>query len=125
VTFPAARFGCETEQPQHEGCEQGDEKQHLEARGTFGLSVSQSEPPSVTFEVTEGFFDFHTACVRPLDEIARAAMMWKRGGEQRWSAMQSPIELIVGRIEFAFAGSAGAALVGAHEIEAKLVAVSG
>jgi len=125
VTFPAARFGCETEQPQDEGREQGDEKQRLESCGTFGLGVSQSEPPSVTFEVTEGFFDFHTACVCPFDEIARAAMVWKRGGEQPGSAMQSPIELVVGRVEFAFTGSAGTALIGAHEIEPKLVVVSG
>jgi hypothetical protein len=77
VTFPFLCFSCESEQPQDEGCEHSDEKERFESFWVFRLSVAQGEPPAVTFEVTKGLFDFHTACVRTLDERSRTTVVWE------------------------------------------------
>lgn len=76
MALPSPRFSRKAEQPQDEVCEQSDEKQHFGPSGIFRLSVAQWENPSMTFEVTKGFFDFHTSCIRTPDEIGGAAVVW-------------------------------------------------
>jgi len=78
----------------------------------------------MAFEVSKGLFDFHAPFIGTHDECSGTALVRKRSGEQPGSAMQASIESIIGRVDFAFTGSARAALIGAHEVESIPIAVS-
>ena len=79
---PLPLAGGESQQPQNQRGQRGDEQQCFEALGAFRSSVAQSESPSVALEVANGLFDLHALGVDALYARAGSSVMRQRGGEQ-------------------------------------------
>ena len=91
VSGPLAVAGGQSQQPQDERSQGGDEQQGLEPLGAFRARVAQCEPESVALEVANGLFDLHALGVDAFDPGADTAVMRQRGGEQPWGVVHLSI----------------------------------
>ena len=114
VSGPLAVAGGQSQQPQDERSQGGDEQQGLEALGASRARVAQCEPESVALEVANGLLDLHALGVDALDPGAGTAVMRQRGGEQPRGVVHLSI---LRATSSALARSARATTKGAHQIQ--------
>jgi len=117
VSRPPSGPRGEAHQPQHQRREGTDEQKHFEPLGASGSGVSQSEPPSVIFQVSEGFFDLHALGVGSHDCIGVSGGVRQGGREEPGRAVELSVQPIIGSVAFSLFWSSGAAMVSAHEIQ--------